>query len=166
MYFINYKSLIDDHKSGKFSDLDIIPYLVGYYLLNSISNLNYKRGGPVPQTLDSLVIIFAIIVMTIVFTIIIYAVLKSYWKANGGSTSKNLVPRIISLGWVFSFRALVVIAPLIGLFAASIAAFSLETWLIAILGFILLALVLAMIFYIFTGVRGSLQDISGTSDNF
>ena len=119
-YFINIDGLIDQHAKNEFDDHHAITYLLCFYVQYFISNafsqlfLNTAESKGLGFSLMNLVIM---LVVGLVIFFLYKGILGSFENANGGGKSTGLLNRLLSIGWVYTFRASIVIFPVMSLVA-------------------------------------------------
>lgn len=101
MYFIKYQPLKSRLHSRSITEREALPYLVIFSALTALS------GAPVPTTgfniWDALSTVISIV---LAITGILYA-----YSQNGGRTGYDLIQKYVVLGWVVSFRFILVGVP-------------------------------------------------------
>lgn len=100
MQFISAKPLIDKYRSGTFQEAEVAPYFMAYVILMAIASgfaFGEVNGWSVASGLA-----------TVVITIMGVLHLK---KQNNDSFGNSFLSKYFSLGWVITFRMLVMAIP-------------------------------------------------------
>ncbi len=156
MYFTDSRSLINEHITNNFKDRNVIVYLLFYYLESVLYDL-FPREPSLAKAGLSIELVFYTLLIGTVCVLVLSKVLQEFWRANGGHGSRDFMNRVISLVWVFHFRASLILLPLMILFKISsgIESSSL-TWPIV---FTIIVAALYSLYYVFQNVKKSLIEI-------
>lgn len=100
MQFISAKPLIEKYRSGAFQEAEIAPYFMAYMILMAVAS-GFAFG-------DANVWAVATGFASIVITVMGVLHLK---KQNGGSFGNSFLSKYFSLGWVITFRILIMVIP-------------------------------------------------------
>lgn len=115
LYFTDSESLIKMHREGNFRDVHVVSYLLAFYVQSSFFNGIGKIGNS--QKSNSLEfswwMIVVVLAVVCICLIIVKWILMQWLQANGGQASKNFLNRIVSLVWVYGFKVMLVLAPLV-----------------------------------------------------
>ena len=90
-------------------------------------------------------------VVGLVIYFIYKSILGSFESANGGGKSTGLLNRLVSIGWVYTFRSSIVLFPALAYMAFEPTGFPV---------FILLVVALGAVIYTYFGIVNSLKKIT------
>lgn len=116
MYFFNYKALIEKHRSNQFQSSDVFGYLVGFFALFQLWKsviLFWPHVSVVPEI--TFLNVADEVIQLCTGAVIFLFILKRWFQAYG-KPRPGFLDSIISLGWVFTVRSLIVAVPAFGLF--------------------------------------------------
>jgi hypothetical protein len=110
MYFLDIKGLIQHLKAEANTEYESYQYTIGV-MLCALVNLEVITGRS--EIKPSLIGAVSALFFLVMGGGIVYKVLQSYYRSNGGDAGKFFLHRLMSISWVVGCRLSLVLGPLL-----------------------------------------------------
>jgi hypothetical protein len=167
MIFFDVRAAVAKLKSGPLSAHESFKYLTGVLIVSTLdsvirSSQEFIFGKPEKAAIawsdfwveGLLLLLMAMLAIGIGY----FLILRPFYWSNGGGKGRDLIARLLVLGWVFGFRAALVVVPaiLVTRLFNNGREFGLLTGLSLLL---LFGIVIGALIYIIVGVNRCLREI-------